>query len=71
MTVPGYIIAAFTTLFGKQEYIVAEKKGATRKWYLTVIIYLIKFLRFKTNNIVYHLVIPNLFECTLPNIVND
>ena len=70
MTVPGYIIAAFTTLFGKQEYIVAEKKGATRKWYL-IVIYLIKFLKFKTNNIVYHLVIPNLFECTLPNIVND
>jgi hypothetical protein len=35
MSVPSFIIAAFTTLFGKQEYIVAEKKN-TKKDALTI-----------------------------------
>lgn len=29
ISVPTFTIAAFSTLFGKREYIVAEKKGTT------------------------------------------
>lgn len=30
MSVPTFVIAAFSTLFGKQEYIVAEKKNTKK-----------------------------------------
>ena len=31
MSVPAFVIAAFATLFGHQEYVVADKKQATKK----------------------------------------
>ena len=31
MSVPTFIIASFSTLFGNQEYIVADKKATSKK----------------------------------------